>query len=146
MFKHFLIPTDGSPTSNKAAKAGIAVARKLNAKVTVFYAIEELQQIYAEGYAMDQHTRDTIEQYGRKLGQKHGRTVSKMAEAAGVPFTQVIAKALTPHEGIIAAAKKYKCDLIAMASHGRSGITKLLLGSETQKVLSNTNVAVLVLR
>lgn len=146
MFKHFLIPTDGSPTSNKAAKAGIAVARKLNAKVTVFYAIEELQQIYAEGYAMDQHTRDTIEQYGRKLGQKHGRTVSKMAEAAGVPFTQVIAKALTPHEGIIAAAKKYKCDVIFMASHGRSGIAKLIMGSVTQKVLSHSKLPVVVYR
>jgi len=69
-----------------------------------------------------------------------------MAKAAGVPFTSVAAKAFTPYEGIIAAAKKRKCDVIFMASHGRRGISRLIMGSVTQKVLSHAKIPVVVYR
>ena len=69
-----------------------------------------------------------------------------MAKAAGVPFTSVVAKALTPYEGIIAAAKKRKCDVIFMASHGRRGLSRLIMGSVTQKVLSHSKITVVVYR
>ena len=146
MFKHILIPTDGSPVANKAAKAGIALAIKLGAKVTAYRALEELQLIYAEGYAFDQKTIDGFEKRARKAAQKHVDAIGRMAKAAGVPFTSMVAKALTPYEGIIAAAKKRKCDVIFMASHGRRGISGLIMGSVTQKVLSHAKIPVVVYR
>jgi len=146
MFKHFLIPTDGSPVANKAAKAGIALARRLGAKVTAYYALEELQLVYVDGYAFDQKAIDGFEERARKAAQKHVDAIGRIAKAAGVPFTSVVAKALTPYEGIIAAAKKRRCDVIFMASHGRRGFSRLIMGSVTQKVLSHAKIPVVVYR
>lgn len=146
MFKHILIPTDGSPVANKAVKAGIQLAKALGAKVTAYYAIEELQPIYSEGYAMDQATIDNIEERGRMAGQKHVDVIGKLAKAAGVRFASEVKTAYTPYEGIIKAARKYKCDAIFMASHGRRGISRLIMGSVTQKVLSHSKIPVVVYR
>jgi len=147
MFKHILISTDGSPLANKAAKAGIALARALGAKVTAYYAIEQLQLDYAdEGYMMSQKMIEGIEDSARQAGQKRVDAIGKMAKAAGVPFASVVTKALTPYEGIIAAAKKRKCDVIFMASHGRRGLSKLIMGSVTQKVLTHSKIPVVVYR
>lgn len=144
MFKHFLIPTDGSPVANKAAKAGIALAGRLGAKVTGYCALEELQLLYAEGYAFSQKDYDGFDASAREAGQKRVDAIGKMAKAAGIPFNSVVAKALTPYEGIIAAAKKRKCDVIFMASHGRRGFSRLIMGSVTQKVLSHSKIPVVV--
>ena len=146
MFKHILICTDGSPVSNKAAKAGIALAHALRAKVTAYCALEELPPVYVEGYAFDQKTIDGFEEGARKVGQKHVDAIGKMAKAAGVPFASVVTKASTPYEGIIDAAKKRKCDVIFMASHGRRGISRLIMGSVTQKVLTHAVIPVVVYR
>ena len=146
MFKHILIHTDGSPVANKAAIAGIALARWLGAKVTAYCALEELQPIYIEGYAFDQKTIDGFEEGVRKAGQKRVDAIGRMAKATVVPFISLVAKALTPYEGIIAAAKKRKCDVIFMASHGRRGISWLIMGSVTQKVLSHAEIPVVVYR
>ena len=144
MFKHFLIPTDGSHVADKAAKAGIALAHRLGAKVTAYIAIEALQPIYVEGYAFNQKELDGFEKRAREAGQKRVDAIGKLAKAAGVPFTSVVAKALTPYEGIIAAAKKRKCDVIFMASHGRRGFSRLIMGNVTQKVLSHSKIPVVV--
>jgi nucleotide-binding universal stress UspA family protein len=144
MFKHFLIPTDGSPASRKAAKAGIALARRLGAKVTAYCALEELHAIYAEGYAFRQKDYDNFDKRAREVAQKRVDEIGKMAKAAGVPFISVVAKAFTPYEGIVAAAKKRKCDMIFMASHGRRGVSRLVMGSVTQKVLSHSALPVVV--
>ena len=146
MFKHILIPTDGSPVANRAAKAAIALARRLGAKVTAYCALEELQMIYADGYAFNQKEISSFEDRARDVGQKRVDAIGRTAKAAGVPFTSVVAKALTPYEGIIAAAKKRKCDVIFMASHGRRGISGLIMGSVTQKVLSHAKIPVVVYR
>ena len=146
MFKHILISTDGSPISNKAAKAGIALARALGAKVTAYCAIEELQMFYGEGYVPSQTEIDGFVRRARDLGQKRVDAIGRMAKAAGVPFTSVVTKAYSPYEGIIAAAKKRKCDVIFMASHGRRGLSKLIMGSVTQKVLSHSRMPVAVYR
>ena len=146
MFKHLLIPTDGSPLANKAAKAGIALAIKLGAKVTAYRALEELQLVYVDGYVFDQKTINGFEEQARKSAQKQVDAIGRMAKAAGVPFASVVAKAHTPYEGIIAAAKKRKCDVIFMASHGRRGISRLIMGSVTQKVLSHSRIPVVVYR
>ncbi len=146
MFKHILIPTDGSPVSNKAVKAGIALASALGAKVTAYYAVEPMQPIYAEGYAFDQNVIEGIEDSARQAGQKRVDAIGRMAKAAGVPFASVVGKALTAYEGIIAAAKKRKCDVIFMASHGRRGLSGIIIGSVTQKGLSHSEIPVVVYR
>ncbi len=146
MFKHILICTDGSPLANKAAKGGIALAKALRAKVTAYYAIEDLLPIYSEGYAFDQLTIDRFEAAVQTVGKKHVETIGKLAKAAGVPFAAVVTKASTPHDGIIATAKKQKCDAIVLASHGRSGLTKLFMGSVTQQVLAHSKIPVVVYR
>ena len=147
MFKHILISTDGSPVSNKAAKAGVALASALGAKVTAYYTVEQLQPVYAdEGYMMNQKMIEGIEDSARQAGQKRVDAIGKMAKAAGGPFASVVTKALTPYEGIIAAAKKRKCDVIFMASHGRRGLSRLIMGSVTQKVLTHSRIPVVVYR
>lgn len=145
-FKHILIATDGSPISNKAAKAGVALALALQARVTAYCAIEDQLPIYSDGYAFDQVTIDRIEEARRTVRQKHVDEIGKLAKAAGVPFASVVAKAYSPDEGIIATAKKHKCDAIFMASHGRSGLSKLFMGSVTQNVLAHTKIPVVVYR
>ena len=146
MFKHILISTDGSPVSIKAAKAGIALARALGAKVTAYSALEELQLFYGEGYVPTQAVINEVLQRARTAGQKRVDTIGKLAKAAGVSFASVVTKAYSPYEGIIAAAKKRKCDVIFMASHGRRGLSKLIMGSVTQKVLSHSRIPVVVYR
>ena len=138
MFKHVLITTDGSPVSNKAAKAGIALARALGAKVTAYYAVEPMQPVYLEGYAFDQKVIEDIEHNARQAGQKRVDAIGKIAKAVGVPFASVVTTASTAYEGIIDVAKKRKCDVIFMASHGRGGLSKLIMGSVTQKVLTHS--------
>ena len=144
MFKHILIPTDGSPVANRAAKACIALARRLGAKVTAYSAIEQLQSIYIEGYVFTKGQLDGFNGRAREAAHNRLNAIGKIAKAAGVPFTAVVAVAPTPYEGIIAAAKKRKCDVIFMASHGRRGLSKLVMGSVTQKVLSHTKIPVVV--
>ena len=146
MFKHILIATDGSPISSKAAKAGIALASALGARVTAYYAVEHLQPVYDEGYMMDPKMIVGLEESALIAGQKRVDAIGKMAKAAGVPFVSVVTKANTPYEGIIAAAKKRKCDVIFMASHGRRGLSKLIMGSVTQKVLTHSRISVVVYR
>ena len=146
MFKHVLISTDGSPVSNKAAKAGIALASALGAKVTAYCAVEPMQPIYVEGFAFDQKTIEGFEESARKVGQKHADAIGKIAKAAGVPCASLVTKAYTAYEGIIDAAKKRKCDVIFMASHGHRGFSKLLMGSVTQEVLTHSRIPVVVYR
>jgi len=146
MFKHILIATDGSPVSNKAARAGIALARALGAKVTAYCAPEELPQFNGEWYVPTQAVINEFVQRARDTAQKRVNAIGKMAKTAGVPFASVVTKAYSPYEGIIAAAKKRKCDVIFMASHGRRGLSKLIMGSVTQKVLTHTRIPVVVYR
>ncbi len=146
MFKHILISTDGSSLGNKASKAGIELAHALGARVTAYYAIEQQQMIYDEGYMMDQKMIDRLEESTRAVGQKRVDAIGKMAKAAGVRFVPIVTQASTAYEGIIDTAKKRKCDVIFMASHGRRGLSKLMMGSVTQKVLAHSRIPVVVYR
>jgi nucleotide-binding universal stress UspA family protein len=147
MFKNILIPTDGSATANKAVKAGMKLARELGASVTGYFALESVQpQIYGEGFILDARVFSDLEKRAKQLGEGHIALMAKAAAAEGVPFKGVVAKTTTPYEGIIALAKKNKCDAIFMASHGRRGLVGLLLGSVTQQVLTHSKIPVLVYR
>jgi nucleotide-binding universal stress UspA family protein len=145
MFKHVLIPTDGSRLARKAIKAGIKFAQELGAKVTAYHSVEALQPYVYDGY-VDTRTIKTVEEQGLNIARKHVAEIESAAKAAGVPCETLITRPSTTYEGIIDAAKKKKCDVIFMASHGRGELTTLLLGSVTQKVLAHSKIPVLVYR
>lgn len=147
MFRHILIPTDGSPVSARAAKAGVAFAKQVGAKVTGYCALEPVYaQIYGEGYMMAGKSIVHMEKRARQVGERHVAAIGKAARAAGVEFRGHVSKAESPHAGIVAAATQKHCDLIFMASHGRRGIAGVIMGSVTQKVLAHSRVPVLVYR
>jgi nucleotide-binding universal stress UspA family protein len=146
VFKHILIATDGSPLANKAAKAGIALAGALGSRVTAYYALPQFQARYVDGFAFDLDTIGAIDEGARKAGRKHIDAIGKMAKTAGVPCVSLMTKATTAYEGIVDAAKKRKCDAILMASHGRRGLSRLMMGSVTQKVLTHSKIPVVVYR
>jgi nucleotide-binding universal stress UspA family protein len=147
MFKQILIPTDGSALARKAVKAGIALAKDLNAKVTGYYALEAFQPyVYGDGYVIDTATIKSFEERAREAGQKFLAEVEKAAKAAGVSCETMMTKPSTAYQGIIDAARRKKCDVIFMASHGRGELASLILGSVTQKVLAHSKVPVLVYR
>jgi nucleotide-binding universal stress UspA family protein len=146
MFKHILIPTDGSAIGNKAAKAGVALAALLGARVTAYHGLEDPQRLYMEGFSLDPTVVLDLEMRARELAQKRIDAIGRLAKAAGVRFAAVITKVDTAYEGIINTAKERKCDVIVMASHGRRGFSKLMMGSVTQKVLAHSTIPVMVYR
>ena len=147
MFRHVLLPADGSPLARKAIKAGIALASELGAKVTAYYALETVQPyLYSEGFVINTAALRDFDRRARDQGMKYLARVEKAARAAGVPCRTLLTKPATAYQGIVAAAKKQRCDLILMASHGRGELATLLLGSVTQKVLAHSKVPVLVYR
>lgn len=147
MFKHILIPTDGSAVASKAIKAGVALAKEMSAKVTGYYAVEPPPtHIYGEGYLADRKLVEELERRAHEVAQKSVDEISAAAKAAGVKCDTVVDKAVLPYKGIIEAAERNKCDAIFMASNGHRGLTGLLLGSVTQKVLTHSKTPVLVFR
>ena len=149
MYRHILVPTDGSPLSNRAAKAAARLARQHNARITAVYAIEPYTPssygIDAIAYTAVYSPKD-YEAGMRKVADKALAKVRAAAAAEEVPFTGISVIQRRPWEAIVNAARQKKCDLIVMASHGRRGVEGLLLGSETQKVLTHTKTPVLVCR
>ena len=147
MFKHILIPTDGSTVAAKAIKAGIALAKEMGATVTGYYAIEPAPtHIYGEGYLADRQLVEDLERRSGEVARKAVEQIGAEAKAAGVKCETVVGKAVLPYKGIIEAAEQGKCDAIFMASNGHRGLTGLLLGSVTQKVLTHSKTPVLVFR
>jgi len=147
MFKHILLPTDGSIISKKAVKRGIALAKKGGARVTALHVVPEFKLMVDEGITMLSPTlRKRFEDEGRARAQKMLDEIAKQARARGVRCSTLCAAGDLPYQQIIATARRKKCDLILMASHGRRGLSSLLLGSETAKVLLHTKVPVLVVR
>ena len=147
MYKHILLPTDGSPLARGAVRAGIKLAKSIGAKVTGFYAAPPATPIEYRGmlpvaYADPaQHARLI-----KSAAARHLAVIEKAAKAAGVRCKVEHVTDDYPAEAIILAAKRNKCDLSFMASHGRRGFRSSLLGSQTQKVLAQSKVTVLVHR
>jgi len=145
MYKHILIPTDGSPLSAKAIEQGMGLAKSLGAKVTGVTV-----SIPFHTFALDPlMVSDTREQYKRDCEDRAEELLGAIrlaAEAAGVQCEVMNVVTADPYEGIIDTATSKGCDLIFMASHGRKGVSALVLGSETQKVLTHSKIPVLVCR
>ena len=147
MYKHILLPTDGSPLSARAAAQGVRLAKALGARLTVLHVIPPATPI---AIGRKQSVAYATLEERVALDQRHAAKalglVEKAASAAGVPCKLESLKGDYPAEAILATARKRRCDLILMASHGRRGVQALLLGSETQKVLAHATVPVLVHR
>ena len=147
MFKHILIPTDGSAVAAKAVKAGIALAKETGARITGFYAMDPVPtHLYGEGYVATRQMVAEFEKRNRAYARKHVAKLAREAHKAGVKFDSLVETSRTPYEGIVAAAKKKDCDLVLMASNGRRGLSRLTLGSVTDKVIQLSKVPVLVYR
>lgn len=145
MFKHILLPTDGSPLSEQAILQSVSLARTLGAKVTGLYVIPEYHTVTLQAEMLTDTSED-FAKFGLTQARKFLDVIEQEAKAAGVPFTAAHATSDHPYEAIIQAANDHGCDLITMASHGRKGIQGLLIGSETQKVLVHSTIPVLVYR
>jgi nucleotide-binding universal stress UspA family protein len=147
MYKQILVATDGSKLSGKAVAQAIDLAQALAAKLTIFYASPDYPlPAYTDGVAYEPMSRKEYAAMCKKEADAILATASLKAESAGLEFNAVHVIAPAPWEAILAAARKNKCEAIVMASHGRRGISALLLGSETQKVLTHSKLPVLVVR
>jgi len=148
MFKNILVPVDGSELSNATVKQACSFARETGARLTFYYAKPDYFPAYISGEVVlggagvDEALLAAMEKQSENLLREAGQA----ATDAGVVFDTLSTEYDSPHEGIIAAAESQVCDLIFMASHGRRGASALLLGSETQKVLTHCKIPVLVYR
>ena len=147
MFKRILIPTDGSALSKKAARAGIAFAARQGARVVGYYALMPAPaHLYGEGWVADRTVLQEIGKRNRETARKYLAAIGREAQRAGVAFEALLDEPRTPYEGIAAAARRRKCDLVFMASHGHRGLARLMLGSVADKVVQSSRVPVLVYR
>ena len=147
MYKHIMIPSDGSELSDKAIDAGVEFARQVNARVTGFTAVPEYK-LPNEAELMSRRGTSPA-QYEVKAGRQAESVLKKIADrarAAGVEYDAEFVQSDFPYRAIICAAEKHGCDLIFMASHGRRGISALIHGSETQGVLTHSKIPTLVYR
>ncbi len=148
MYSHILLPTDGSPLAREAARAGVKLAQALGARVTGFYAAPpatplEFKGILPIGFVDPAEHEVAI----AKAAAKHLDVIAKAAASSNVAFKGVHITSDYPADAIVAAARKYRCDLIFMASHGRRGLRReTMLGTQTQKVLSESKIPVLIHR
>ena len=147
MYERILIATDGSKLSKKAVSSAIALAGLCQAELVALKVVPRYPMSYFEGgLAVDSAEVDRVEKAWQAEAQAAVDVVAKAASGKGVQCKAVTAKSDSVADAIIATAKKQGCDLVVMASHGRKGIKRLLLGSETQHVLTHAEIPVLVLR
>jgi len=148
LYAHILLPTDGSSLATRGAKAGVQLAKALGAKVTVVYvgmpyaaSVYGDAAVYYPGPSPREHKR-----FSEEAAKKAFAPVALEARRAGVDCATLLAVNSKPWEGILKTARARKCDAIVMASHGRTGLGGLFLGSETQRVLAHSRIPVLVIR
>lgn len=147
MFKHLLVPTDGSELSRATAARAVVFAKETGARVTVFFAKPEYPIAYfGEGALIDPTTPEKFAELAEQQATEYLGEVQKLCAENGVDCATITATSDIPYEAIIEAAEKAGADLIFMASHGRRGISGFLLGSETNKVLTHSKIPVLVYR
>ena len=147
MYQRILIATDGSELSEKAVHSGLELARLSGASVVALKVVPRYPRSYFEGgAAVDPAEIKRVETHWGEAALALVNDIKTRAKTDGVNAKAVVVKSDLIAEAIIAAAKKHECDLIVMASHGRKGIKRLLLGSETQHVLTHSHIPVLVLR
>ena len=145
MYKHILLPTDGSELSATAVRDGIQFAKEIGARVTALHVTPPFHPIEMTPSAFTAHAEEH-EAKSKESAHRALDAVTTAARQAGVSCTIEHRVSYSPYEAIIALAGEAGCDLIFMASHGRRGVAALLLGSETSKVLTHSKIPVLVTR
>ena len=145
MWKAVLIPTDGSALSRRAVEEGVALARALGATV-VGLTVTVPFHVFALEPMMVTDTAERYEEHLRALTRKYLSVIESAAKEAGLPCLTLVRSGEHPWQEIIQAAQEQKCDAICMASHGRRGVSALVLGSETIKVLTHSRIPVVVVR
>jgi nucleotide-binding universal stress UspA family protein len=153
MYRHILVPTDGSDLSAKAVAEAVRLARCTGAKLTALHVLPRyLPPYYAEAAMMapgaieSVYSLETFEKETAAAGQKALDAAHVSGRVAGIDVAMLSERSDSPAESILATAAKVDCDVIVMASHGRRGLQALLLGSETTKVLTHSKLPVLVVR
>lgn len=147
MYERILVATDGSTLSKKAVTSAIQLASTCGAELVAVKIVPRYPQAYFEGsIPLSAEEISRVEKQWTEAAQANLDIVQKAARAKGVIAKAITVKSDVVSDAIIATAKKHKVDLIVMASHGRKGIKRLLLGSETQQVLTHSHIPVLVLR
>lgn len=145
MFTNILIPIDGSELSERAVRSGVQFAKSIGARITAFHATPKVQALSYSAKTFGDEREESVTLASTRADSLL-RFVRKAASAAGVPCDVASASSDAPYEEIIKAAEGAGCDLILMASHGRRGIERVLLGSQTDKVLTHSHIPVLVYR
>lgn len=145
MFKHILLPTDGSDLSQIAIRKGVQFAKSIGAKVTGLCVISPMKN-YLYLTEINDEFKEEMANRQKLEADRNCDFIEKVSKEAGVPCETLCEASDHPHEAIIEVCEKRGCDLIMMASHGRKGVASLLLGSETQKVLTHSRIPVMVLR
>ena len=147
MFKHLLVPTDGSTMSIETADRAITFARETGAKLTFFHVKPEFPiTLYGEGALVDPTTPQQFAELAEQQAKSILSACMDKAKTAGVACDSLSQTSGSVHGAIVAAANETGADLIFMASHGRRGLSSLLLGSETHKVLTHSTIPVLIFR
>ena len=145
MFKHILVPTDGSPLSERAALGAAKLAQSLSARVTGI-SVSVPFRVYAMNPAKGSDTEETYREKREKRAAGYLEVVRQASEEAGVAFAGMHVFAEHPYAAIIEAAQENDCDAICMASDGHQGLAALVLGSETVQVLTHSKIPVVVWR
>jgi nucleotide-binding universal stress UspA family protein len=146
MFKHILMPTDGSEHSERAIERGIELAKLCNARVTGIHVVPDYHLMIAYEGAFDPVTEEKIEEEARQRAASFLDFVKKTAEKAGVACDTVVATSDHPYDAIVNVANERGCDLIVMTLRYRKGLVKLIMGNEATRVLHRASIPVLVFR
>lgn len=145
MFKQILLPTDGSELSTRAVLAGVSFAKEIGAQVVGMTAVPDFHTVTLDADMLESTEDEYLAASETRAGQRLA-VVANAAREADVPCNTVLVRSDQPYEAILHTARQQGCDLIIMASHGRRGISGVLLGSETQKVLVHSAIPVMVYR
>lgn len=145
MFRTILVPTDGSALSQKAADAAIGFAAEAGSRIIALYVVEPYHFIPVGGSGFT-GAAALYEEKAHEVAEGLVRAIQERAAQSNVPCEMVVETSPSPWEEIIAVAQRHACDAIFMASHGRKGLSKLIAGSQTQHVLANSTIPVLVIR
>lgn len=146
MFKHILMPTDGSEHSERAIERGIELAKLCGAKVTGIHVMQDYRMLMTEDSIVPSGVDERMEAQAREQAARFLAVVQRTADAAGVPCDTLIAKGQHPYDAIVDVANERGCDLIVMTSRHRKGLASLIMGSEASRVLHRASIPVLTFR
>lgn len=146
MFKHILMPTDGSEHSERAVERGIELAKLCGARVTGIHVMQDYLMLIAGDGMLSAGMEENMDAQVREQAERFLAFVQRAADAAGVPCDTLIAKGKHPYDAIVDAANERGCDLIVMTARHRKGLASLIMGSEASRVLHRASIPVLTFR